>query len=101
MVWGRIKYAAALHGAFDFVLFCLHYALKGEGSAFDDLRVVICAASGLLVICVGLLCYIAISARGERGAEGVEAVPLMELGRKGREVGGDLVMIEEDEGREV
>lgn len=94
--------AATLHGVFDFVLFCLHYALAGEGSALDDLRVIICAASGLLILCLGLFCYVAIASRADRaGKERDETVvPLMEEGRA-RDLEGDLVVREEEEDQRI
>ena len=102
LVWGRIKYAATLHGVYDFVLFCLHFALAGEGSALDDLRVVICAASGLLVLCFGLFCYVAIASRADRGREKDEfSVPLMMMEEGRSRVDGDLVIREEEEDQRV
>jgi len=90
-VWGMIKPSFILHGVFDFVLFGLGYFIDGRKphsdveyiddservpSRANNLSIVLGAASGLIIMCVGLLYYVSIANQQERRLK-QEEIPLM------------------------
>ncbi|GMH57387.1 hypothetical protein TrST_g9619 [Triparma strigata] len=95
-VWGMIKPSFILHGVFDFVLFGLGYFIDGRKphsdveyindsehvpSRANNLSIVLGAASGLIIICIGLLYYVSIANQQERRLK-QEEIPLMSNSRE-------------------